>query len=587
MCGIVGYIGSGSGNELVITGLDRLEYRGYDSCGIGMVSDNNIEIFKSINRVEDLKKHISKKSDITLGHTRWATHGGISLENSHPHMNLNKSIILVHNGVIENFEQLKEKYCSDTKLISQTDSEILVYVLEKLLKITDEIPKAIEEFKKEVDGSYAIIVYFKEYDKLCAIKNKSPLLIGIEKDFYSMSSDIRAVLGKVENFYSLQDGEYVIFEKNKKCILYSQDNKVQNIEYKKIDSKYTEIDKLEYNSYLEKEIEEQPTVLRRIISNYKKNGIDNNLKETIKNSNKIYIVACGTSYNAGLIGHEYFEKHLNIETEVVIASEYAYSKKIIDKNSLFLFLSQSGETADSMAVFKQVKNKYPILAITNTPNSQMDREADYALNLYAEDEISVASTKAYTSQVAVLSILIQEVLGNTKIYDDINKIITHQEKVISKKSEFKKLAKKMSKYKEIFYLGRLRDYNMAQEAALKIKEISYINVNAYASGELKHGPISLLDETKLVIFLLSDEHIVKNSRSNIEEAKARKANLITIASSKIANQSDDYSIEYDGLEELYPLVGIIVHQYLALYIAEDLNLDVDKPRNLAKAVTVE
>ncbi len=589
MCGIVGYIGNKKGNEIVLEGLRRLEYRGYDSCGISYVTDHKLQVNKSIKRVADLIDNTKETADISIGHTRWATHGRVAIENAHPHLTSDLDMAIVHNGVVENYLELKEKFCSNNLFKSETDTEVLLYVLNNFYKETKDIHQAISKFKEVVEGSYAIIMYHEDFEnQLFAIKHKSPMLIGKGNGFYTISSDPSAVIDQVQNFYQIDDYEHIhITEQGQEIKLYNQKGSEKEIKFTFIDMEYEEMTTLEYSTFLEKEIEEQPKALRNIVDNYQTLGFDENLMEKMKTSKKVYIIACGTSYHAGLISKRMIEDELSIPVEVKVASEYGYETKLIEDEAFFIFLSQSGETADSMLVFNQVLNKYPVLAVTNVRGSQMDRNADYSLQLFAGVEVSVASSKAYTSQIAVISLLVNMINKNDNIFQELLNVADFQEKIIADKEKFIGLAKKISQHREVFYLGRLRDYDLSQEAALKIKEITYINVNAFASGELKHGTISLIDPDKIIVGIITDPKIGGHTRSNIEEVKSRKGETYIISTKETAAKGDEYVIEYEGNNNLLPLVAIIPHQYIALHTAQSMKLDVDKPRNLAKSVTVE
>ncbi len=589
MCGIVGSIGFENSNEIVLTGLKRLEYRGYDSCGIAYISNDDVEIKKSIKRIKNLIENVNEESEISLGHTRWATHGGVNLQNAHPHITSDKKLIIVHNGVIENYKELQNKYCQNINLSSQTDTEVIAEVLNHFYKQTKDLKKAIIEFMKEVHGSYACIVLnVDEENKLYAIKNKSPMLIGRSSKGYTISSDPSAVIDIVDDFYQIEDKKFIEIDKTKnEATLYNEDGNEEKINFEKIEMDFEEISTEEYDTFMLKEVEEQPKALRNLVQNYKNIEIDKKLIDEMKNSKRIYIVASGTSYNSGLVCKTMIQEQLNIPVENVIGSEFGYDYNIIEDGSFFIFLSQSGETADSMLVFNQIKGKYPILAITNVRGSQMDRNADYSLQLFAGVEVAVASTKAYTAQIAMLTILVNEIIGNEKIYDELLDIADHQELIINDKETFEDISKTLSKHKDAFYLGRLTDYAICQEAALKVKEITYINVSAFAAGELKHGTISLIDEGSIILNIITDEKINQNTRSNIEEVRTRGGKVFIFSTIATQKENDDYVIKYDGNKYLLPLLAILPHQYIAYYTAKILELDVDKPRNLAKSVTVE
>ncbi len=589
MCGIVGTLTNAKANDIVLEGLKRLEYRGYDSCGITYVSDGKLNVVKSVDRIKDLREQVTAGANVSFGHTRWATHGGVNLENAHPHVTLDGKMGIVHNGVIENFEDLRAKYCVAEELKSETDTEVILYTLYNLYKQSNDMKVAINEFMNVVHGSYALIVYLTDTPELVyTLKNKSPLLVGKNDGIITISSDPSAVIDRVSDFYQMEDKKYALLNtESLEISLFNQAGNEEELKLETIDMEYEEVSTQEYDTFMEKEIEEQPKAMRNIVENYKTLGFDGKLMETMKSASRIYIVASGTSYNAGLISKDIIEAKLEIPVEVVLGSEFGYAKNIIADGSFFIFLSQSGETADSMLVFNQVKGKYPILAITNVRGSQMDRNADFSLNIFAGQEVAVASTKAYTAQIAVVAMLTYTIANDQTIYDQLLTIANDQEKVIADKLAFDDIASHLKDFREVFYLGRLQDYALCEEASLKIKEISYINVSSFAAGELKHGTISLIDESKLTVALVNDPAVAENTRSNVQEVRARDGEVIIFSTSETKRDGDKYVVDVNCDTILNPLVTILPHQYLALYTATRLELDVDKPRNLAKAVTVE
>lgn len=589
MCGIVGTITNSQANDIVLEGLKRLEYRGYDSCGVTYVEENSLKVVKSIDRVKDLRQQVKADSNICFGHTRWATHGGVNLENAHPHLTDDKKMAVVHNGVIENFEYLRDTYCNHNLLKSETDTEVILYTLYHFYNQTKDMKLAISQFMDVVHGSYALIVYLTDTpNKVYTLKNKSPLLIGKNEGIITISSDPSAVIDRISDFYQMDDKKYTVIDcLNFSVELYNQDGSKANIAFETIEMDYEEVTSKEYTTFMEKEIEEQPLAMRNIVENYKTLGFSTELTTSLKAAKRIYIVASGTSFNAGLICKDIIETKLSIPVEVVLGSEFGYATNIISDGSFFIFLSQSGETADSMLVFNQVKGKYPILAVTNVRGSQMDRNADFSLNIFAGIEVAVASTKAYTAQIAVVAMLIYTIAEDDSIYQQLEQIASNQEALIKDKQTFENVAAKLKNYQEVFYLGRLQDYALCAEASLKIKEISYINVSAFAAGELKHGTISLIDNSKLTVALLHDPKVSDNTRSNVQEVRARDGEVLIFSTTDTAREGDTYVINADCDTQLKPLVTILPHQYLALYTAQSLGLDVDKPRNLAKAVTVE
>ncbi|WOO87208.1 glutamine--fructose-6-phosphate transaminase (isomerizing) [Mollicutes bacterium LVI A0039] len=589
MCGIVGTITNNHANDIVLEGLKRLEYRGYDSCGITYADGDVLKVVKSVDRIKDLREQVNASASISFGHTRWATHGGVNLENAHPHLTSDKKMAIVHNGVIENFEQLRADYCDEDTLQSETDTEVILYTLYHFYQKTGEMKAAINEFMNVVHGSYALIVYLTDTPNIVyTLKNKSPLLIGKNEGLVTISSDPSAVIDRVSDFYQMDDKKYALINTEDYTIsLFEQDGSEIDLVLETIDMDYEEVSTQEYDTFMEKEIEEQPKAMRNIVENYKTLGFDGKLMDTVKSASRIYIVASGTSFNAGLISKDIIENKLRIPVEVVLGSEFGYSENIISEGSFFIFLSQSGETADSMLVFNQVKGKYPILAITNVRGSQMDRNADFSLNIFAGIEVAVASTKAYTAQIAVVAMLMYTIAGDATIYDQLLEVANNQEKVISEKEQFVAIANHLKDFREVFYLGRLQDYALCEEASLKIKEISYINVSSFAAGELKHGTISLIDPTKLTVALVNDPKVAENTRSNVQEVRARDGEVLIFSTTDTERSGDTYVVTANCDTQLKPLVTILPHQYLALHTAKLLDLDVDKPRNLAKAVTVE
>lgn len=589
MCGIVGCIGTDDATTIVLDGLEKLEYRGYDSCGIAVVTAGETKIEKSVKRVKDLRGRIVETSPITIGHTRWATHGKVNLENAHPHRSRDEEIMAVHNGVIENYKDLRNKYLQDFNLRSQTDTEVILEVFNIFYKEEGTFLSAAKRFMKEVEGSYAMIIYHSdEPNKFYTLKNKSPLLIGQGKGFFTVSSDPLAVIEGIKKFYQQDDLSFAEVDSEEGTVkVYDDKGKQFEVKFEEINMDIEEISMEEYDSYMLKEISEQPKVMRNLIRHYEEYGISLELREVLREATKIYIVASGTSYHSGLISKRLIEKKLGIPVEVVIGSEFGYDDNIIPKGSFFIFLSQSGETADSMVVFNEVLGEYPILAVTNVRGSQMDRNADYSLHLFAGTEVAVASTKAYTAQIAMMNILISEVAGNKLIYEQLEEVAKGQEKILKDQSKLEQIAEEVKNEEELFVLGRLEDYSLSQEAALKIKEVTYINVTAYPAGELKHGTISLIEDGTKVLLLTDYKKVDKHSRSNLEEVKSRGARPYIFSNTSTEQREDDYVIEYDGVEELLPLLVIIPHQLLSYHIAKKLGLDIDKPRNLAKSVTVE
>ena len=595
MCGIVGYIGKKDVKEIILKGLERLEYRGYDSAGIALFDGKDVKVFKDQGRIAHLREVIDfdVSSTLGMGHTRWATHGKPNRINSHPHQCSGKRFTIVHNGIIENEEELKEKYLKDVELESETDTEVVAQLLNKFTKEGEEVNLAIRHLMSEVKGSYALaIIDGNNKEKMYAAKNKSPLLIGKGDRFNMVGSDAMAMISHTNNFYELNDGEYVEITKDKVDIYNIYGVKLSRKTYKaELDS--DDIEKGTYPHYMLKEIDEQPFVIRRIIAKYQdENGhlkLDQDIIDKIKNSDRIYIIACGTSYHAGLVGKYYFEKITEKPAEVHVSSEFVYNTPILSKKPLFIFISQSGETADSRAVLVKVKELgYPTITLTNVKGSTLYRETDNQLLLYAGPEIAVASTKAYTAQIAVLAIM--AVKSSDKDIDLIKELSISanvMEALCDSKDLYKDLSKKYLRHtRNCFYIGRHLDYYLCMEAALKLKEISYIQTEGFAAGELKHGTIALIEEGTPVIAVITQERINLNTRSNIKEVSARGAEVITISKKSISSKNDQIVIG-DLNELLTPLAAAIPVQLLAYYAALDRGCDIDKPRNLAKSVTVE
>lgn len=596
MCGIVGYVGYKDVKEILLNGLEKLEYRGYDSAGIAVMNGSRVEIFKDKGRIVDLRKIVDEnvKSNIGIGHTRWATHGVPNKINSHPHQSSSSRFTLVHNGVIENDDELREKYLKDVKFKSDTDTETIVQLIQKFVDDGEKVDLAIRHTMSKIEGSYALAILDEENpDIIYAAKNKSPLLAGIGDGFNMVGSDAMAMINSTHDFYELDDKEFLIITKDKIDVYTIYGNKVEKTPFK-ADIDLSDIEKGVYPHYMIKEINEQPFVVRKIINEYSdSNGnpyIDKQIIDDINNSDKIYIIACGTSYNAGLVGKQLLEKIAKKPTEVVLASEFIYDMPLLSENPIFMIISQSGETADCRAALVKVKDLgYKTLALTNVKGSTISRESDYTLLLNAGREIAVASTKAYTAQITVLSIL-ATIIQNTidiDIFKELSICANAMETLCGEEDLYKKLAHDyLYNRRNCFYIGRNIDYHVCVEAALKLKEISYIQTEGYAAGELKHGPIALIEDNTPVIAIITQECINLNTRSNIKEVKARGANTLVISMKHISFDTDQIIV--DSVHELLsPLATIIPVQYLSYYAALEKGCDIDKPRNLAKSVTVE
>lgn len=598
MCGIVGYIGQGAVQEILLQGLEKLEYRGYDSAGIFIVDeDQTSHLFKEKGRIEELRKKVdhSIPAYTGIGHTRWATHGVPSVANAHPHQSVDGRFTLVHNGVIENFQLLKDAHLHAIPLGGNTDTEIVVNVIAKLAAENDWPTKvAFREALKLVKGSYAFaLLDAADPETLYAAKNKSPLLIGKGDGFNVVASDAMATVQLTSEYVEIQDGEMVTLTKEAVIIETLSGEVVERASYQAtVDA--ADLEKGTYPYYMLKEIDEQPAVIRNIIRNYQNEAgelsVPSDLSEAIQAADRIHIIACGTSYHAGWLGKYYLEKLAHIPTEVHVASEFSYNPPLITGNPFFIFISQSGETADSRQVLVKVKNwGYPALTITNVKGSTLSREADYTLLLHAGPEIAVASTKAYTAQIAVLAILANTVSTNSEmnlIYE-LGLVASAMDSVIDEKEEIEQLAKKyLTDTRNAFYIGRGLDYYVSMEAALKLKEISYIQTEGFAAGELKHGTIALIEEGTPVMAIITQAASASHTRGNIEEVRSRGAHTCVFAMEGL-EQDNDQMILPVVHQMLAPLLAVVPTQLLAYYATLQRDYDVDKPRNLAKSVTVE
>ncbi|ERJ10905.1 glutamine--fructose-6-phosphate transaminase (isomerizing) [Haloplasma contractile] len=595
MCGIVGYIGTEDVKEIILTGLQKLEYRGYDSAGIALYQDeSDFEIFKDKGRIAHLRSILEDvPSTLGIGHTRWATHGEPNKVNSHPHTSSNERFVIVHNGVIENDDYLKEKYFSNVEFRSETDTEIVVELLNYYFNKYGAVDVAIRHLMNRLEGSYALgIIDRKNPEVLYAVKNKSPLLVGVGDGFNMIGSDAMAMLHRTNSFYDLEDQEYAVIKRDSIELYEITGAKLVKEPFtSNLDP--NDIEKGTYDHFMLKEIDEQPFVIRRIIQEYEKDGnlhIDPEIIADVKEADRLYIIAAGTSYHAGLIGKQLIENIAGIPVEVHISSEFIYNTPIISKKPLFIFISQSGETADSRAVLVKIKKLgYKSLTITNVEGSTLSREANHTLLIHAGPEIAVASTKAYTAQIAVLSILAYMVNEDNEIdlHHELSLVATVIETLCDRKELMEELARKfLSETRNCFYIGRHIDYYVALEAALKLKEISYIQTEGFAAGELKHGTIALIEKGTPVIAVISQEDINLNTRSNVKEVRSRGANTLVIALDSICAGTDQVVID-DVHPLLTPLVTIVPIQLIAYYAALHRELDIDKPRNLAKSVTVE
>ncbi len=608
MCGIVGYVGNKKASDFLIEGLSKLEYRGYDSAGIAVINNSKVEIRKHKGRLSNLVEELSNNSaegTIGIGHTRWATHGEPSDVNSHPHQTSKGDITVVHNGIIENYSELTQWLKSEGyEFKSATDTEVIPNLIHYYYN--GNLFEAVVKATEKLEGSYALgVVSGQEPDKIVAVRKDSPLIVGIGQGETFIASDIPAVLNYTRDIYLLEDNEFVVLTNEGVEVFEANGDKI-NKEIYKVTWNEDAAEKGGYDSFMLKEIHEQPKAIKdtmagRVALNEKVNLGDFKLtSEELENMDRIYIVACGTAYNAGLMGKVAIEDLARIPVEVAIASEFRYRNPIVTNKTLIVTLSQSGETADTLAVLRDAKKiGAKTLAITNVVGSSISREADSVIYTMAGPEIAVASTKAYTTQAVVMKLLgmyLADLKGLLKseeeaeIKNALLELPSKVEEVLNQKAQIAKIAKLISQEKDLFYLGRDVDYALAIEGALKIKEIAYIHSEAYAGGELKHGTIALIEPGTKIIALLTQSNLKDKMISNIREVKSRGAEIIGIA---YENQEVDLSV-FDEIiripqisTRIAPILGAVVLQLLAYYVATERGCDIDKPRNLAKSVTVE
>ncbi|WP_060680649.1 glutamine--fructose-6-phosphate transaminase (isomerizing) [Virgibacillus halodenitrificans] len=600
MCGIVGYIGQNDTKEVLLNGLEKLEYRGYDSAGIAMLNNEGVHVTKVKGRIAVLRDRVEPSIHATMGigHTRWATHGVPSEENAHPHQGASGRFTLVHNGVIENYHDIKKDHLQSTNFVSETDTEVIVQLIEKLHDEYQDTKESFRQALKLLKGSYAIgLIDHEDQDTLYVAKNKSPLLVGIGEGFNLVASDAMATLKETDQYVEIHDQEIVLVQRDS-VEIQTLDGEVITREAYTAQLDVSDIEKGTYPHFMLKEIDEQPFVMRKIINEYQTENnelkLDENIRAAMKACDRIYIIAAGTSYHAGLVGKEFLEKLAKIPVEVHVASEFSYNMPLLSEKPLFVFISQSGETADSRAVLVKIKELgYPSLTITNVPGSTLSREADYTLNLYAGPEIAVASTKAYTAQIAVLAILAVDTAkaqGITLDFDPMQElaIVANAMEILTDQKEgIEELVREyLPTSRNAFFIGRSTDYHVCMEGALKLKEISYIQAEGFAGGELKHGTIALIEEGTPVIALATQNNVNYSIRGNVQEVVARGANALVISMRGMEQDTDAFVIPHVH-ELLTPLVSVVPLQLLAYYAALHRDCDVDKPRNLAKSVTVE
>lgn len=605
MCGIVGVVGNSNAVDILIQGLEKLEYRGYDSAGI-YVTDAPDKgcLVKSVGRIADLRAKISSdvKGSTGIGHTRWATHGQATEDNAHPHTSETGRFVLVHNGVIENYLQIKEEYLQGHKFKGQTDTEIAVHLIGKF--VDEDGLSVLEALKKSlhiIQGSYAFaLVDSQAPDTIYVAKNKSPLLIGAGEGYNMVCSDAMAMIRETSQFMEIHDKELVVLTKDAITVTDYEGNAIERGTYT-AELDLSDIGKGTYPYYMLKEIDEQPTVMRKLISTYADDEgnitVDPAIVKSVQEADRIYILAAGTSYNAGFASKAMFEKLTDTPVEIGVASEWGYNIPLLSKKPMFVLLSQSGETADSRQVLVKANEMgIPSLTVTNVPGSTLSREATYTMLLHAGPEIAVASTKAYTAQIAALAFLAKAVGEANGKKEALEFDLVHELSIVAQSIEAtlsekdmisEKVENLLATTRNAFYIGRGNDYYVAMEASLKLKEISYIQCEGFAAGELKHGTISLIEDGTPVLGLISASEVVAaHTRGNIQEVAARGANVLTVVEEKLAKADDDIIVNQVH-PFLSPISMVIPTQLIAYYASLQRGLDVDKPRNLAKAVTVE
>lgn len=602
MCGIVGVVGNTNATDILIQGLEKLEYRGYDSAGIFLASEGKSQLVKAVGRIAELSaKAAGVEGAAGIGHTRWATHGKPTEDNAHPHRSETGRFVLVHNGVIENYLEIKEEYLAGHHFKGQTDTEIAAHLIGKFAE--EEGLSTLEAFKKAlhiIRGAYAFaLMDAEDPSTIYVAKNKSPLLIGLGDGYNMVCSDAMAMIRETNQYMEIHDQELVIVKADS-VEVQDYDGHVQERDSYTAELDLSDIGKGTYPYYMLKEIDEQPTVMRKLIQAYTNESgqvvVDPDIIKAVQEADRIYILAAGTSYHAGFASKKMLEELTDTPVELGISSEWGYGMPLLSKKPLFIFISQSGETADSRQVLVKANEMgIPSLTVTNVPGSTLSREADMTMLLHAGPEIAVASTKAYTAQIAALAFLakaVGEANGNekAKAFDLVHELSIVAQSIESTLSEKEVIDEKvrglLETTRNAFYIGRGQDYYVAMEASLKLKEISYIQCEGFAAGELKHGTIALIEDGTPVIALLSDPVLASHTRGNIQEVAARGAHVLTIAEENVAKETDDLVLTAVH-PYLSPISMVVPTQLIAYFATLHRGLDVDKPRNLAKSVTVE
>ena len=602
MCGIVGVVGNTNATDILIQGLEKLEYRGYDSAGVFLASEGKSQLVKAVGRIAELSsKAEGVEGTAGIGHTRWATHGKPTEDNAHPHRSETGRFVLVHNGVIENYLEIKEEYLAGHHFKGQTDTEIAAHLIGKFAE--EDGLSTLEAFKKAlhiIRGAYAFaLMDAEDPSTIYVAKNKSPLLIGLGDGYNMVCSDAMAMIRETNQYMEIHDQELVIVKADSVEVQDYDGNRRERASYT-AELDLSDIGKGTYPYYMLKEIDEQPTVMRKLIQAYTDEAgqvvVDPAIIQAVQDADRIYILAAGTSYHAGFASKKMLEELTDTPVELGISSEWGYGMPLLSKKPLFIFISQSGETADSRQVLVKANEMgIPSLTVTNVPGSTLSREADMTMLLHAGPEIAVASTKAYTAQIAALAFLakaVGEANGNekAKAFDLVHELSIVAQSIESTLSEKEVIDEKvrglLETTRNAFYIGRGQDYYVAMEASLKLKEISYIQCEGFAAGELKHGTIALIEDGTPVIALLSDPVLASHTRGNIQEVAARGAHVLTIAEENVAKETDDLVLTAVH-PYLSPISMVVPTQLIAYFATLHRGLDIDKPRNLAKSVTVE
>jgi glucosamine--fructose-6-phosphate aminotransferase (isomerizing) len=607
MCGIVGYIGTKEASPILLAGLKRMEYRGYDSYGFCFLNNSNSFLFKRVGKIEGSEQEFLEKDfngHIGIGHSRWATTGIVTEENAHPHCDCKGEIFVVHNGIVENYKELKAKLIAEGHIFkSETDTEVIAHLIEKYY--TDSLEEAVGKALQDVRGTYGLaVISTREPDKLVAARMSSPLIIGVGADEFLVASDPSAIITRTRQIINLDDGEIAVLKKDGFCIFKEEKEATKNIET--IDWDIEQAEKGGYKHFMLKEIMEEPNVIEdamrgRLVEEegaVKLGGLEA-VQDRLRKIDNITLIGCGTAYYASKVGEYMLEEYANIPTSTDIGSEFRYRKPLVNENTAAIFVSQSGETADTMAALREMKAKGVLtLGVTNVVGSSQSRETDAGVYTRSGPEIAVASTKAFIGQLTTLALITiylgrqrdMSVVMGKRIVDELMKIPELAKEILNQKEEIKRIAEKYKDYRDFWFIGRKYNYPIALEGALKLKEISYVHAEGVAGGELKHGPLALIDENYPTIAICPSDSVYEKMISNIEEVKARKGKVIAIATvgnEEIKDIVDDVIYIPKTLEMLTPILSVIPLHLFAYYFADALGRDIDKPKNLAKSVTVE